>query len=85
MLLFGSCLPLPMKKTTPVRVIIFNVYLGKTFMSSEGVMSSVCTAAIIFTQHTCGGYLLVKFSMAKTSQFIEKFSTRSAFLQPEPE
>ena len=48
MLLFGNCLPLPMKKTTPVRVIIFIVYLGKTFMSPEGVIRSVVTAAIIF-------------------------------------
>ena len=61
MLLFGNCLPIPMKKTTPVRVIIFNVYCGKTFMSLEGVISSsVGTAAKMFTPHTCGGYLLVK-------------------------
>ena len=59
MLLFGNCLPIPMKKTTPVRVIIFNVYLGKTFMSSEGVISSVGTAAIyLLSTHAVGIYWL---------------------------
>ena len=44
MLLFSICLPLPMKETTPFRVIIFNVYCGKTFMSPDGLISSVGTS-----------------------------------------
>ena len=44
MLLFSICLPLPMKETTPLRVIIFNVYCGKTFMSPDGLINSVGTS-----------------------------------------
>ena len=44
MLLFSICLPLPMKETTPLREITFNVYCGKTFMSPDGLISSVGTS-----------------------------------------
>ena len=44
MLLLSICLPLPMKETTPFRVIIFSVYCGKTFMSPDGLISSVGTS-----------------------------------------
>ena len=44
MLLFGNCLPLPLnplKETTLVRIIFFNVHCGKTFMSPDGLINSV--------------------------------------------
>ena len=31
MLLFGICLPFPIKETTPLRVFFFNVYWGKLY------------------------------------------------------
>ena len=48
MLLFDNCLPLPMKETNPLRVIFFTIYCGKTFMSPDGLISSVGT-----TSKTC--------------------------------
>ena len=45
MLFFGNCLPLPLKETTPVRIIFFHVYYGKTFMSPDGLISNVGTSS----------------------------------------
>ena len=44
LLLFSICLPLPIRETTPSRVIIFNVYCKKTHMSPDGLISSVGTS-----------------------------------------
>ena len=35
----------PSKDSTPVRIIIFNVYCGTTFMSPDGLIRSVGTSS----------------------------------------
>ena len=49
MLLFSVCLPLPMKETTPLREVIFDVYCEETFINvyayiPDGVINSVGTS-----------------------------------------
>ena len=46
-ILFSICLPLPMKETTTLMVIISSVYCGKTFRSRDGLISSVGTTVSI--------------------------------------
>ena len=63
MLLFSICFPLPMTETTTLRVIIFNVYSGKTFMSPGGLISSVGTSF-----KTCKNLRKLKFARKEKEQ-----------------
>ena len=63
MQLLSICLPLHMTETTTLRVIIFNVYCGKTFMSPDGLISSVGTSF-----KTCKNLKKLKFARKEKEQ-----------------
>ena len=56
LLLFGNFIPLPMKDTTPERVMLFNIHCGRTTMPPFGLNGSVGTPSITCKKIECSSY-----------------------------